>query len=274
MITMPQRQSELEAIRSTLEEPVIFVPTMGALHQGHAALIEHAASLSKSVIVSVFINPLQFDDPADLEKYPKSLELDRDLAMTAGASFIWAPTFDEVYPGEIERVPAGRVGTILEGAAREGHFDGVLTVVKRLFQSVRPQVAIFGEKDFQQLFLVRKLAASMGITIIAHPTVRDENGLALSSRNARLTREGKQAALVIYRALQEAKVSTNPQQRMEEVLRSEPRFTRDYATVIDEENFEVVADENHDDEISRRALIAGWIDGVRLIDNLSLENSK
>lgn len=274
MITTPQRQSELEAIRSALEEPVIFVPTMGALHQGHAALIERAASLSKSVIVSVFINPLQFEDPADLEKYPKTLELDRALAMNAGASFVWAPTFDEVYPGEIERVPAGRVGTILEGAAREGHFDGVLTVVKRLFESVRPQVAIFGEKDFQQLFLVKKLAASMGITIIAHPTVRDENGLALSSRNARLTEEGKQAALVIYRALQEAKVSTIPQERMKEILRSEPRFTLDYATVIDEENFEVVADESHDDKISRRALIAGWIDGVRLIDNLSLENSK
>lgn len=274
MITTPQRQSELEAIRSALEEPVIFVPTMGALHQGHAALIERAASLSKSVIVSVFINPLQFEDPADLEKYPKTLELDRALAMRAGASFLWAPTFDEVYPGEIERVPAGRLGTILEGGAREGHFDGVLTVVKRLFESVRPQVAIFGEKDFQQLFLVKKLAASMGIAIVAHPTVRDENGLALSSRNALLTEEGKQAALVIHRALQEAKVSTNPQERMEEILRSEPRFTLDYATVIDEENFEVVADEHHDDKISRRALIAGWIDGVRLIDNLSLENSK
>lgn len=274
MIRTPQRQSELEAIRSVLAEPVIFVPTMGALHQGHAALIEHAASLSKSVIVSVFINPLQFEDPADLEKYPKSLEFDRALAMKAGASFLWAPTFDEVYPGEIERVPAGRVGTILEGAAREGHFDGVLTVVKRLFQSVRPQVAIFGEKDFQQLFLVKKLAASMGITVIAHPTVRDESGLALSSRNARLTEEGRQAALVIHRALQEAKSSTRPQQRMTEILESEPRFTLDYATVIDEANFEIVSDENHDETFSRRALIAGWIDGVRLIDNMSLGNPR
>ena len=270
MITTPERQSELHSIRPTLTSPVVFVPTMGALHEGHAALIKHAASLSKSVVVSVFVNPLQFEDSNDLAKYPKTLEADRALATTSGASFVWAPTFDEVYPEEIERVPSGKVGSILEGASRSGHFDGVLTVVKRLFEEVRPDLAIFGEKDFQQLFLIKQLAKRMGIEIIAHPTVRDEHGLALSSRNARLSAEGKRAAAVIHRALDEAKGSTSPRATMHRILATEPSFTLDYAEVIDEENFEIIDDGNTEPKINRRALIAGWIDGVRLIDNESL----
>lgn len=270
MITTPERQSELHSIRPTLTSPVVFVPTMGALHEGHAALIKQAASLSKSVVVSVFVNPLQFEDSNDLAKYPKTLEADRALATTSGASFVWTPTFDEVYPEEIERVPSGKVGSILEGASRSGHFDGVLTVVKRLFEEVRPDLAIFGEKDFQQLFLIKQLAKRMGIEIIAHPTVRDQHGLALSSRNARLSHEGKEAAAVIHRALVEAKGSTSPRATMHRILATEPSFTLDYAEVIDEENFEIIEDSNTDPKIKCRALIAGWIDGVRLIDNESL----
>ncbi len=268
MITTSERESELETFRARLDAPVIFVPTMGALHEGHAALIRHAASLSSSVIVSVFVNPLQFEDPADLEKYPKTLEADRALAIAAGAKFIWAPSVDEIYPGEIERIPSGVIGTILEGASRAGHFDGVLTVVKRLFESVRPDVAIFGEKDFQQLFLIKGLAKRMGIEIITHPTVRDESGLALSSRNRRLSDEGRESARVIYRALLAAMDSPTPKKTMEEILRSELAFSLDYAEVIDEETFEIIKD--GDKKSNPRALIAGWIEGIRLIDTISL----
>lgn len=271
MIETLERESELEAVRNSLQEPVIFVPTMGALHAGHAALIREAASLSKSVVVSVFVNPLQFEDASDLAKYPKTLDADREIAREAGAAYIWAPSFEDVYPGEIEKVPAGKIGEILEGASRPGHFDGVLTVVKRLFESVRPSKAIFGEKDFQQLFLIRKLGEEMGVEIIMHETVRDESGLALSSRNARLSREGKSAAGVISKALRNAQESSSPRAVMQEFLSSEPRFTLDYAEVIDEESFDLIDDNNHDLDIKRRALIAGWVEGVRLIDTMSLK---
>lgn len=272
MIETLERESELEAVRKTLKEPVIFVPTMGALHAGHAALIREAASLSKSVVVSIFVNPLQFEDASDLAKYPKTLEADRELAREAGAAYIWAPRFEDVYPGEIEKVPAGRIGEILEGASRPGHFDGVLTVVKRLFETVRPSKAIFGEKDFQQFFLIRKLGQELGIEIIMHETVRDEFGLALSSRNARLTEMGRESARVISKALKAARDSSSPRAVMHEVLAHEPAFTLDYAEVIDEERFEVIGEEKNDPTIKRRALIAGWIEGVRLIDNMALND--
>jgi pantoate--beta-alanine ligase len=244
---------------------------MGALHAGHAALIRKAASISKSVVVSIFVNPLQFEDASDLAKYPKTLDSDREIAREAGAAYIWAPSFEDVYPGEIEKVPAGAIGEILEGSSRPGHFDGVLTVVKRLFESVRPSKAIFGEKDFQQLFLIRKLGEALGVEIIMHETVRDEFGLALSSRNTRLSPEGKVAAQVIGRALRAAQNSRTPRAVMREYLLSEPQFKLDYAEVIDEERFDLITDDNHDSKIKRRALVAGWIEGIRLIDTMSLK---
>jgi pantoate--beta-alanine ligase len=272
MLIKESHASDLQSVRAALASPVVFIPTMGALHHGHAELIRHGASLSKSVIVSIFVNPLQFEDPEDLAKYPKQLEADRKIALDAGASFIWAPSFNEVYPDEIERIPSGRIGTILEGASRSGHFDGVLTVVKRLFESVQPSIAIFGEKDYQQLFLIKRLAKEMGVEIIAHPTVRDENGLALSSRNARLSKEGKRVAAVIYRALTLASRSDTPHAAMHEAIANEKDFTLDYAEVIDEESFDLVGDENRDTTIQRRALIAGWVEGIRLIDNMKIES--
>lgn len=271
MIETLERESELEAVRNSLEEPVIFVPTMGALHAGHAALIRAAASLSNSVVVSVFVNPLQFEDPTDLANYPKTLAADVKVAQEAGATYIWAPRFEDVYPGEIEKVPAGRIGEILEGRSRPGHFDGVLTVVRQLFHSLRPQKAIFGEKDFQQLFLIRKLAEVMGIEIIMHETVRDQYGLALSSRNMRLSDRGRVAAQVISRALRAASESPFPRATLHEQLSSEPSFTLDYAEVIDEETFDLIEDSTVEPTISRRALVAGWIEGVRLIDTMTLK---
>ena len=134
-----------------------FVPTMGALHAGHQSLIKLAKEKSETVLVSIFVNPLQFENQDDLAKYPKTLEADLKLAEAAGATAVFAPSYEDVYPGEITKIEAGAVGNLYEGQSRAGHFSGVLTVVKRLFDLTNPKIAIFGEKDFQQLFLIKKM---------------------------------------------------------------------------------------------------------------------
>ena len=153
-----------------------FVPTMGALHAGHAALISAARKRSEKVIVSVFVNPLQFNDPEDLKKYPRTPERDREIAIAAGASEVWFPSYEEIYPTNPVLVEAGPVGDLFEGASRPGHFTGMLTVVKRLFDLVNPDFAIFGEKDFQQLFLIKEMVAKyqLPIDIVPHPIVRED----------------------------------------------------------------------------------------------------
>lgn len=235
-----------------------FVPTMGALHAGHAALISAARKRSNHVVVSIFINPLQFNDPKDLEKYPRTPDQDRELALAAGASEVWFPTVEEIYPSNPELIKAGPIGEVFEGFSRPGHFDGVLTVVKRLFDLVNPDFAIFGEKDFQQLFLIKQMVRNFNlpIEIIAHPTIREADGLALSSRNIRLSSEDRAKAAIIYKALNSSR------DQMNAVLASEPAWKTDYATVINPENFK------EEFAPKQRAIIAGWIGGIRLIDNM------
>jgi pantoate--beta-alanine ligase len=235
-----------------------FVPTMGALHAGHAALISAARKRSNHVVVSIFVNPLQFNDPKDLEKYPRTPDHDRELALAAGASEVWFPTVEEIYPSNPELVKAGPIGEVFEGFSRPGHFDGVLTVVKRLFDLVQPDFAIFGEKDFQQLFLIKQMVRNFNlpIEIISHPTIREADGLALSSRNIRLSSEDRVKAAIIYKALNSSR------DQMNAVLASEPAWKTDYATVINPENFK------EEFAPKQRAIIAGWIGGIRLIDNL------
>jgi pantoate--beta-alanine ligase len=235
-----------------------FVPTMGALHAGHAALISAARKRSNHVVVSIFVNPLQFNDPKDLEKYPRTPDHDRELALAAGASEVWFPTVEEIYPSNPELVKAGPIGEVFEGISRPGHFDGVLTVVKRLFDLVQPDFAIFGEKDFQQLFLIKQMVRNFNlpIEIIAHPTIREADGLALSSRNIRLSSEDRAKAAIIYKALNSGR------DQMNAVLASEPAWKTDYATVINPENFK------EEFAPKQRAIIAGWIGGIRLIDNM------
>jgi len=245
-----------------------FVPTMGALHAGHLSLIELAKNCSDEVIVSIFVNPLQFENKDDLAKYPRDLECDKKLALSAGATEIWAPTVDEIYPDNPSIISAGELGTKYEGVNRPGHFDGVLTVVDRLFKQVQPKYAIFGEKDFQQLFLIKQWVHLNKIPteIICAPLIRDNDGLALSSRNVRLGDQGRKSALVISRALRAARASVDPKATMLEVLASEPGFTLDYAVVIDEASFEEVSTSTP----NSRALIAGWVNGVRLLDNMQM----
>ena len=182
-----------------IEKPCAFVPTMGALHAGHQSLISQARELCDEVVVSVFVNPLQFEDKEDLAKYPRTPEKDEELAAAAGATVLWRPRYEDIYPAQITKLSAGKLGEKFEGVHRPGHFDGVLTVVNRLFELVKPKYAIFGEKDFQQLFLITKMAAQLHpeIEIISAPTVRETSGLAMSSRNVRLDSDARIAADVI-----------------------------------------------------------------------------
>ena len=251
---------------------IAFVPTMGALHDGHVSLIKHARTLTNNVVVSIFVNPLQFESSEDLEKYPRDLEGDSKKALAAGATRVWAPTIDEIYPenlkvnGEVKKISAGEIGNKFEGAARPGHFDGVLTVINQLFKHVDPRWAIFGEKDFQQLHIVKNwvIKSHIPVEVIKGGIIRDSDGLALSSRNMRLTTEGRKAALVISRALRSGSKAS-----MKEILASEPAFTLDYAEVIDPSTFEI-ADSS---TLNPRAIVAGWIDGVRLLDNMGMAAS-
>ena len=237
-----------------------FVPTMGALHAGHASLFTLAKKYSDDVVASIFVNPLQFESKEDLAKYPRTPELDIEIATASGVTHLWLPQQSEIYPDGFSTVSAGPIGDIYEGKSRPGHFDGVLTVVRRLFDLVRPKVAIFGEKDFQQLQLIKTIAGD--IEIVTAPTIRENDGLAMSSRNVRLTPEDRTAAQVIYRALSE---STSEAQ-LRAILASEPALTVDYADFIDEKTF---AHAQSDTE-NVRALVAGWINGVRLIDNMPM----
>ncbi len=187
---------------------VALVPTMGALHAGHAALVDEARARvteTDAVVVSVFVNPLQFGAGEDLDRYPRTFEADLEVCREHGADVVFAPGVDEVYPGGDPQVTVepGPLGSVLEGATRPGHYRGVLTVVAKLFGLVRPDVAVFGQKDFQQLVLIRRMVSDLclGVDVVGAETVREESGLALSSRNAYLDQTQKQLALALSRAL-------------------------------------------------------------------------
>ena len=245
-----------------------FVPTMGALHSGHQSLFKIAASHNENVLASIFINPLQFENPEDLEKYPRTPEKDIEMAQAAGVTHLWFPRYEELYPEGFEKLSAGPLGDLYEGASRPGHFDGVVTVVSRLFELAQPQCAIFGEKDFQQLALIKKIKSD--VEIIAAPTIRESDGLALSSRNVRLDPAARKAATVISRALfaasQEATLQS-AQTLMLQILGDEATFTCDYAEIIDENEFNPASEST----LHARAIIAGWINGIRLIDNMAMK---
>jgi len=241
----------------------VLVPTMGALHVGHQSLIKIAKTKGEKVLVSIFVNPLQFESNDDLVNYPKTLEQDINIAEAAGATAIFVPNEQTIYPGKIEKISAGEIGNIFEGASRPEHFTGVLTVVKRLFDLVKPKAAVFGEKDFQQLFLINQMVGKLKlpIEIISVPTIREKNGLAISSRNIRLDKNGEKIAEVIYRALSQPTI-----EQMRSEISKEPGFKLDYLEVIDETTFEMA----EPDTKNKRAIIAGWVNQLRLIDNIPM----
>jgi pantoate--beta-alanine ligase len=204
---LTRTRDEYSVVRAGLPGPVVLVPTMGALHNGHRALLRRAREIAGpdgSVVVSVFVNPLQFGPGEDFGSYPRTLRRDRAVCAEEGVAVVFAPDRDEMYPAEpLVRVDPGPVGQLLEGSSRPGFFGGVLTVVLKLFQLARPDVAVFGQKDAQQLVLVRQMAADLdlGVEIAAVPIVRDPDGLAVSSRNAYLSAAERSTAVALSRAL-------------------------------------------------------------------------
>jgi pantoate--beta-alanine ligase len=255
------------------------VPTMGALHAGHRSLIQRARSELDRVVVSIFVNPLQFGPGEDLDTYPRDEAADLAASEREGVDLVWAPSVEEVYPPGID-MPApdpGPVGRTFEGAARPGHFEGVLKVVHRLFDVTGPSAAYFGEKDAQQLFLVRRMTAAeptLAVAIVACPTVREASGLALSSRNARLAPEERLQASCLFLALTEAAEHARAGERDAQVLvalmareiGATSLARLDYAAVVDEATFTGAATI----DAPSRAIVAARFPGARLIDNLLL----
>ena len=205
MTELVRTRAELAAARAGVAGSLALVPTMGALHDGHAELIRHGGTQADAVAVSVFVNPLQFGPAEDLDRYPRTLERDLELLDRLGVGLVFAPGATEMYPDgrPAVTVDPGPLGGLLEGASRPGHFAGVLTVVTKLLGLVHPDVAVFGEKDYQQLALIRRTVADLelGVRIVGAPTVRDPDGLALSSRNRYLTPQQRRHALALSRAL-------------------------------------------------------------------------
>jgi pantoate--beta-alanine ligase len=247
---------EWTAHRDRLADATVgFVPTMGALHEGHLALIRRSAEENEHTVVSIFVNATQFNDAGDLDAYPRRLEDDAELARSAGAGLLLAPDHEAVYrDGYRYRVTENSLSRHMEGGHRPGHFDGVLTVVLKLLELVRPDRAYFGEKDYQQLLLVRGMVRAffLPVEIVACPTVRDADGLALSSRNARLGPEARRVAATFPRVLAEAAGSDEARRRL-----LAAGFDVDYVVDSDGRRFGAVT-----------------VDGVRLIDNISLQQEE
>lgn len=255
------------------------VPTMGALHRGHVSLIARSARECNLTAVTVFVNPLQFGSATDLAAYPRDLEADVAVATEAGADLVFAPSAAEMWPdgSPLTSVAVSGVASGLEGVSRPGHFDGVATVVARLFNLAGPCRAYFGEKDFQQLTVVRRLVDDLAfpIEVVGCPTVREPDGLALSSRNVRLSAPARVAATVLYRALRAAQVAYRSGEHDASTLRhamaatifDEPLVRLDYAEVADPITLvPVVGDASSD----ARLLVAAEVGGTRLIDNVAV----
>jgi pantoate--beta-alanine ligase len=281
IVTSAEELQNIFALTREKLETIAFVPTMGALHEGHLSLVEIARDRADVVVVSIFVNPLQFGANEDFDKYPRTLQADAELLAAQGVDFLFAPTVDDVYPnGQQITEHAGLVGQRFEGESRLGHFDGMLTVVARLFDIVRPDFAIFGAKDAQQLFLIRSMVTHHAkqnptrwntLQIIAGETIREVDGLARSSRNQYLSQEERASALTISAALRAAEASSGkPSERIRtanQVLAAEPQVRLDYVALVDPGSFEQI-----DDSFSGRALllIAAKVGSTRLIDNLSI----
>jgi len=279
-------RSELDEALTQLPRPVALVPTMGALHAGHAALIAAARRTAATVVVSIFVNPRQFGSAADAAQYPRTLAADQELAEAAGAHLIFAPDVDQIYPPNepVATIDPGPLATRLEGASRPGHFTGVATVVSRLFDLVRPDQAYFGAKDAQQVRVIEWMAAQRSdrIAILRVATVRDGDGLALSSRNQMLSASGRVAAAkaipVALSLIAEAYASGITSAAVlralaERVITAEPSVALDYLDFAESATLVPLAEGAQvGDAESREALVslAAVVDGVRLIDAITL----
>ncbi|MCL2438470.1 MAG: pantoate--beta-alanine ligase [Coriobacteriia bacterium] len=264
-----------------------FVPTMGALHEGHVSLIEESVRQCDTTVVSIFVNPTQFGVGEDFDRYPRTLEADIITARAAGANYIYAPTIKEVYPDYPEPTleknsDPGLLAQNWEGKSRPGHFEGVVSVVKRLFDLIQPERAYFGEKDFQQLRIIEDMTVKMQlpVRIVRCPSVRDSDGLALSSRNRYLSAKDRESALSIYSALRVMQETILQKKKTDvEVLLdlAQSRLSRnidlDYLALVEEQTLEPVQWLDCDNELQLRAIFAGKVGSIRLIDNIMLVTS-
>ncbi|MDQ2986730.1 MAG: pantoate--beta-alanine ligase [Armatimonadota bacterium] len=259
-----------EALR---DRQVAFVPTMGSLHEGHASLLRTAAETGLTPVVSIFVNPTQFNDPNDFEKYPRDLDADASIAEDCGCEVVFAPSASEVYEeGDSTTVRVTGLTERWEGEHRPGHFDGVATVVAKLFLIVQPNIAIFGEKDWQQCATITRMVQDfhMPIELKFCPTVRESDGLAMSSRNARLSPDARVAAAGLYRSLRlvaegRPKDFREMEAQTKENLLDHGFASVDYLAVVDENSLELTSS-----SANARVIAAAWIDGVRLIDNIAV----
>ncbi len=252
-----------------------FVPTMGALHEGHLELMRRAKKENDLLVVSIFVNPIQFNNPEDLKKYPRNLETDKELLESVGCDVLFSPGTQEMYPEEVkEEFDFGALETVMEGSHRPGHFNGVAIVVKKLFNIIKPKRAYFGEKDFQQLAIIQKLVEieNLDIEIVPCPIVREADGLAMSSRNARLTPEERAIAPNIFKILEYAKskqgsICSGPMKQMViNMFEANEDFHLEYFEIADDKNLQPVKSWESNEGIL--GFVALQLGNVRLIDNI------
>ena len=272
--TIKDLQAELSVLKAQGKK-VGLVPTMGALHAGHASLVKRSVNENEVTVVSVFVNPTQFNDKNDLERYPRTLEADCQLAEACGADYLFAPSVEEIYPTpDMRHFEFPPVSTVMEGACRPGHFNGVCQVVSRLFYIVKPDKAYFGEKDFQQLAIIREMVRQMNykLEIVGCPIVREEDGLALSSRNKRLSAEERENALNISRTLFKSRTFatshtvSETQKMVEEAIEDAPGLRLEYFEIVDGNTLQKV--NSWEDAQYVVGCITVFCGEVRLIDNI------
>ncbi|MFD2553739.1 pantoate--beta-alanine ligase [Sphingobacterium tabacisoli] len=274
-------KSDLQAHLQTLREAgkqIALVPTMGALHEGHLSLIREAQAVADIVVCSIFVNPTQFNDPKDLEKYPRPIENDIALLQNEACDILFLPSVEEMYPTPNEHwaIDLGDLDTLWEGAQRPGHFQGVTQIVYKLFHLVQPHIACFGQKDFQQVMVIQRMIdlKQLPITLNICPIVRSEKGLALSSRNTRLSEQGKEDALVLFTVLDKVKndfANKSIEQLQQDAiatLTAQPEVTLEYFAICETRTLHQAT--NKDNSKKYVALVVAWIEGVRLIDNMLL----
>ncbi|MEU4225132.1 pantoate--beta-alanine ligase [Nonomuraea sp. NPDC026600] len=267
-------RNRIDLVKARGQGSVALVPTMGALHEGHRSLIREARARADQVVVSIFVNPLQFSPNEDFSRYPRTFDADLEACRAEGVDVVFAPAADDMYPPDRQvSVRSGEMGTIVEGAVRPGHFDGVLTVVLKLFNLVQPDVAIFGQKDAQQLAMIRRMVADLDlpIDIVGAPTVREPDGLALSSRNRYLSADERQVALALSTALRAGTAESVPSKIRAAALTvleaAAPRLALDYLVLVDPATFTEVYESYQGEAV---LAVAAKIGTTRLIDNVVL----
>jgi pantoate--beta-alanine ligase len=283
IISRRQRMSSVaRKLRREQDRTIGLVPTMGALHEGHLSLVREARRMSDKVVVSVFVNPTQFGPSEDFEHYPRDLTKDTALLTDYNVDYIFAPNPEEIYPKDFSTyVNVGGLSKLLEGESRPGHFRGVATIVAILLNTVRPDFAFFGQKDAQQAVIIKRMVRDLAFDteIVVLPTVREDSGLAISSRNLYLDPEEQQSAAVIHRALKQAKEAFKKGERhagklaeaVRNTVETEPRVRLDYVSVVDAETLEKL------DKLDERPIlvaVAAYVGKTRLIDNTILNKAK